>query len=73
MERFIEIIRRILLVIIWGLGGGLAVTFLSIPFIIDESINLKIISVSLGGAVLMIAVSYLSFILLNWILGKKED
>ena len=69
MDRLIEIIRRLLLAVIWFFGGGFALVIVTLGFN-EESLPLYLAVLIAFG---FLAVSYICHKLLNWILANKEQ
>lgn len=68
MDRLIEIIRRLLLAVIWFFGGGFALVIMTLS--INEDSLPFFVALLIGFGFL--TVSYICHTLLNWILAKKE-
>ena len=69
MDRLIEIIRRLLLAVIWFFGGGFALVIITLG-LNEESLPFYLAILIAFG---FLAVSYIWHTLLNWILAKKEQ
>ena len=69
MDRLIEIIRRLLLAVIWFFGGGFALVIVTLG-LNEESLPFYLAILIAFG---FLAVSYIFHTLLNWILAKKEQ
>ena len=67
MDRVIEIIRRLILVVIWFFGGGFALVIVTLSLNEGNPPFYLAILIAFGFFVL----SYISHTLLNWILAKK--
>ena len=70
MDRLIEILRRVVLVTIWVIGGGFAVMFVLLSFHADTFLRQVMINLMALG---FLVFSYLCHKLLNWILAKREE
>ena len=70
MDRLIEILRRVLLVTIWAIGGGFAVMFVLLSFHADTYLRQAMINLMALG---FLVFSYLCHLLLNWIVAKREQ
>ena len=69
MDRLIEIIKRLLLAVIWFFGGGFALIIVTLG-LNEESLPFYLAILIAFG---FLAVSYIFHTLLNWILAKKEQ
>ena len=69
MDRLIEIIRRLLLAVIWFFGGGFALVIVTLGLNEDSLPFYLALLIACG----FLAVSYICQTLLNWILAKKEQ
>ena len=69
MDRLIEIIRRLLLAVIWFFGGGFALVIVTLG-LNEESLPFYLAILIAFG---FLVVSYICHTLLNWILTKKEQ
>ena len=69
MDRLIEIIRRLLLAVIWFFGGGFALVIVTLG-LNEESLPFYLAILIAFG---FLAVSYICHTLLNWILAKIEQ
>ena len=67
MGRVIEIIRRLLLAVIWFFGGGFSLVIVTLSLNEGNPPFYLAILIAFGFFVL----SYISHTLLNWILAKK--
>ena len=69
MDRLIEIIRRLLLVVIWFIGGGFALVITTLSANEDSLPFLVALLIAFG----FLIVSYICHKLLNWVLAKKKE
>ena len=68
MDRLIEIVRRLLLAVIWFFGGGFALVIVTLS-LNEESLPFFVALLIAFG---FLVVSYFCHALLNWILAKRD-
>ena len=68
MDRVIEIIRRLLLAVIWFFGGGFALVIVTLSLNEDSLPFFVALLIAFG----FLVVSYFCHTLLNWILAKRD-
>ena len=69
MDRLIEIIRRLLLAVIWFFSGGFVLVIVTLGLNENSQPFYLATIIALG----FLALSYICHTLLNWILAKKEQ
>ena len=67
MDRLIEIIRRLLLAVIWFFGGGFALVIMTLSINEDSLPFFVALLIAFG----FLTVSFICHTLLNWILAKR--